>query len=812
MLRQDLTLAIRRLHSSPGFTAAAIVTLALGIGANTTMFSVVNAVVFRPFGVRNQSELVFFNYHTAKVEYPMISYPDYKDYRDRNTVLSGLAMYDFEPFNISHSGARNTRLWGYAVSGNYFQMLGVQPLLGRLIQPADDVRGGGHPLAVLGWSCWQAHFGGDPNVVGKQVRIDGLEYSVVGVTPRAFTGTEVLFTPQLFIPLAMSEQAAGKWLDDRKNTKGWAIGRLKPGVSMKGAQAAIDTIAAGLRREYPKEDGGVSMVLSPPGMGGTFLRTGIIGFSSVGMVVAGLVLLIACVNLAGLLLARASDRRKEIAVRLALGASQGQLLRQLLTESLLLSIAGGAAGVLLTSWLTELVNTWRPPIDTLTLTRVAIDTRVLFFAAAVSVLSSILFGLMPALQSTRAGLTEAIKNAAPAERLRRLNARDLLVTVQVALSVVLLVGSILVVRSLQHALSLNLGFQPDHAAVLSLDLGGQGYDEQRSREFQRRLLEKVRAMPGIQAAGMSSGLPLTPTSDDGGAIYLEGKPEPRPGEVPVAYLYTITPGYLKAMHTRLIAGRDLDGRDTKDATPVALVNETFIRRLLPGKDPSGAIGTRFRHGTTGKWIEVIGVVESGKYYTLTESPELATFEPIEQRWSQGQALIARSPMPETETLRQMRRAVLELDPTLTIFQDGSLASALGSALFPAKMAAAVLGSFGVLALVLASTGVYGIMAYAVSRRTREIGIRMALGAGPAQVARVVLTRTAKLLGAGLGIGLALAFAGGAFFDQILYGVSAHDPLTYLCAIAVMVAVAFLAIWAPARRAITLEPLAALRVE
>jgi predicted permease len=810
MLRHNLTFALRRLRSSPGFTVPAIVTLALGIGANATIFSLVNAVVFRPFGVQNQSELVFFNYHTSKVEGPMISYPDYKDYRSRNTVLSDLAMFNFEAMNISRSGAQNTRLWGFSVSGNYFDMLGVQPIRGRLLGPADDVNRGGHPVAVIGYGCWHARFGGDPNVVGKRVKINGLDYTIVGVTPRAFIGTEVIFTPEFFVPLAMSGQIEqSKWMDERGNRSGWAIGRLKPGVSMKSAQAAINNIAAELAGEYPKEDAGVSIVLSLPGMGGTYLRPGIIGFSAVGMVVAGLVLLIACVNLASLLLARAADRRKEIAIRLALGASQGQLLRQLLTESLLLSIAGGAAGVLLAGWLTDLVNVWRPPIDTLVIPRVVIDTHVLLFAAAVSLVSAFVFGLMPALQSARISLAGAIKNDTPSNKLGRLNVRDLLVTIQVALSVVLLIGSILVVRSLQHALSVNLGFQPEHAAVLSLDLGGQGYDEQRSREFQRRLLDKVRAMPGIQVAGISSGLPLSPTNQLGDSIYLEGKPEPRPGEVSGTNVYTITPGYLQAMHTRLIAGRDLDQRDQQDAPLVALVNETFVRRLLAGEDP---IGKRFRHSTTGKWIQIAGVVEDGKYGSLGESPDLAIFEPMAQRWSQSQTLIARSSMPETETVRMLRRAVLELDPAIAVFDDGSLTSALGLALFPARIAAVVLGSFGALAVILAATGAYGIMAYGVSRRTREIGIRMALGAAPSQVARVVLTRTAKLLAVGIAIGFAMAFAAGNFFSQILYGISAHDPFTYFSATALMAVVAFVACWAPARRAINIDPLTALRVD
>ncbi len=461
MLRHNLIFAFRRLRSSPGFTAAAIVTLALGIGANTTIFSLVNAVVFRPFGVEHQSELVLFNMRTSKTQFPTLSYPDYKDYRDRNTVLSGLAMYRFIAVNLSRGAARNDRLWGYEVSGNYFDMLGVQAIRGRLLHPADDVKRGGHPVAVISYSCWHGRFGGDPDIAGKSVKIGGLDYTIVGVTPPAFIGTELIYTPEIFVPLAMAEQIEqDKWMDQRGDSNALVVGRLKPGVSLKSAEAAMNSIAAELAREYPKDDAGVSIVLSPPGMAGNFLRGAITGFSAVLMVVAGLVLLIACVNLASLLLARAADRRKETAIRLALGASQGQLLRQLLTESLLLSMAGGAAGILLAYWLTDLVNVWRPPVDVPVIPHVVMDTHVLLFAAVVSLLTAFLFGLAPALQSTRASLAGAMKNEAPSEKLRRLNLRDILVATQVALSVVLLIGSILVVRSLQHALSLNLGFEP----------------------------------------------------------------------------------------------------------------------------------------------------------------------------------------------------------------------------------------------------------------------------------------------------------------------------------------------------------------
>ena len=808
-LFQDLIVSFRRLRGSPGFTVAAILTLALGIGANTTIFSLVNAIVFRPFGVERQNELAFFNTHTAKAEFPALSYLDYKDYRDRNTVFSGMAMYRIVPMNMSRGGGQNSRLWGYEVTGSYFELLGVNAIRGRILHPEDDVNKGGHPLAVITYNCWQRRFAGDPDIAGKKVKVNGLDYTILGVTPSGFVGTELIFTPEIFVPIMMSAQIEGyNWIDERRDGNGFAIGRLKPGVSMKTAEAAINAITTQLGHEYPDADAGISIVLSPPGMAGTYLRGAITGFSAVLMVVAGMVLLIACVNLASLLLARAADRRKDTAIRLALGASRGQLVRQLLTESLVLSVLGGTAGILLAFWLTDLVNGWTPPIDVPVIPHVGMDVRVLLFAAAVSLATGLLFGLAPALQSTRAALAGAMRNDAPSDKLRRVNLRDLLVTAQVALSVVLLIGSVLVVRSLQHALSLHLGFEPGHAAVVSFDTGLEGYNEERTREFQRRLLDKVRSMPGIEAAGMIDGLPLT-LNISYSTIYLEGKPEPRAGDAPAANMYNITPGYLRAMQTKLVAGRDIDARDTKDAPHVVLVNEAFARQLLPGEDP---VGKRFRYDTRARWMQIAGVVEDGKYHSLGEKPSPTVFQDIVQEYRNNVTLVARSPLPEAETARLLRRAVAELDPSLTIYEAGSLTSRLALALFPARLVAVVLALFGLLAVVLAATGVYGIMAYAVSRRTREIGIRMALGAAPAQVLRVVLLRTGVLLGIGTVLGLAMALSGGQFFAQILYGVSARDPLTYACAISLMALVAFIACLVPARRAIKIDPLTALRTE
>jgi predicted permease len=810
-LFQDLIVSFRRLRSSPGFTIAAILTLALGIGANTTIFSLVNAVVFRPFGVEHQNELAFFNMHLPKAEFPSLSYPNYKDYRDRNTVLSGLALYRIIPLNLSRGAGENSRLWGYEVSGNYFDMLGVKPFRGRVLHPEDDVNRGGHPLAVITYNCWQRRFAADPDIAGKKVKVNGLDYTVLGVTPKNFVGTELIFTPEIFVPVAMSKQLEGyDWLDGRGNGNAFVLGRLKPGVSMKTAEASINVIASQLGRDYPDDNMGVTIVLSPPGMAGTYLRGAITGFSAVLMVVAGMVLLIACVNLASLLLARAADRRKDTAIRLALGASRYNLMRQLLTESLVLAVAGGTAGILLAYWLTDLVNAWTPPIDVPVIPHVMIDVRVLLFGAAVTLITGLLFGLVPALQSTRSTLAGAMRNDAPSDKLRRVSLRDLLVTSQVALSVVLLIGSVLVVRSLQHALTLHLGFEPQHAAVVSFDVGLQGYDEARGREFQRRVLDKVRALPGIQAAGLIDGLPLT-LNISNSSVQMEGKATDHAIDLPLANWYVISPGYMQAAQTKLIAGRDIDARDTKDKPLVVLVNEAFARQVVPGQD---AVGKRFRQGTSSKspWIQIAGVVEDGKYRSLGESPSPTVFQPMEQSWRSNTTLVARSPMSEADTAGQLRRAVGELDPSLTIYEAGSLTSELALALFPAKLVAVVLASFGLLAVVLAATGVYGIMAYAVSRRTREIGIRMALGAAPAQVLRVVLMRTAVLLGIGTVLGLAMSYASGQFFGQILYGVSAHDPLTYASAVSLMVLVAFVACWVPARRAIKVDPLTALRTE
>jgi len=810
-LKQDLILAFRRLRSSFGFTIAAIVTLALGIGANTTIFTAVNTVVFRSLPVDHPDQLFSVNTKTYKTELPVQSFPNYRDTRDRSTnVVAGLASYRIDPINFSRGGGDNSLAWGYLVTGNYFDLLGVAPQRGRLLHSSDDITRNGHPIAVITDAFWKRRFGGDPSAVGSRVKLNGLDYTIVGIAPPQFSGTEVIYTPEIFVPMAMEPQIepGNNDLDVRDNLNYFVVGRLKQGVTMPQVEAVFDSIADDLAREHPNENAGMKLRLSPGGLFGEFLRGTIRTFAAVLMTVAGLVLLIACVNLASLLIARASDRRKDTAIRLALGASRSDLIRQLLAESIVLSLAGGAAGLLLAFWLASLFAAWRPPIDIPVIPALHIDLRVMLFTAAVSIFTGVLFGLAPALQSSRAQLAPALKNESVAERLRRFQIREVLIAAQVAMSVVLLVGSVLVVRSLQNALTVPLGFDPRHVALVSYNLQLQGYDEARARQFQKRLLDNVRSMPGIESAALIDSLPLTLQWDNSGVL-IEGKPIPRASDVPLAARHRVTVDYFRTARTRLIAGRVFDQNDRQEGRHVAIVNEAFVHQLLPGENP---IGRRFEHGTNGPWREIIGVVEEGKYRSLSESPMLAVFEPMEQDYSPNNNLIARSSVPEERLTAMLRRAVMDLDSSITIATQGSWTGHLGLALFPARIAATVLGAFGLLAIVLAATGVYGVTAYAVARRTREIGIRVALGAEPGEVIRVVVSHTAMLVGVGGAIGIALALASGRFVGQILYGVRETDPMTYAIAIIIMAAVAFAACWVPARRAVAVDPVTALRTE
>ena len=803
-LLQDLRLAFRRLKQSPGFAAAAILTLALGIGANTMTFSAINQVVFRPLPVERSEELVSLNSNRAGANQ---SYPNYKDLRDWNRSLAGLAGYRVAPVNMSQNGS-NAHVWGYEVSGNYFNVLGLRAILGRALTPADDQKIGAHPVVVLNYNTWKSRFAGDPGIVGSKVKINGLDYSILGVMPQGFFGTELIFTPEFWVPIAMEPQIepGNRWIDERFDWNLWTVGRLKPGISRAQAESELNTVAAQIVRQNP-DLRGMQIKLSSPGLIGDTLRGGVIGFASVLMGLAGLVLLIACTNLASLLLARAADRRKEIALRLVLGAGKWRLVRQLLVESLLMSVAGAMGGLFLAVWMTDALAAWRPPIDIPIKMDFAIDQRVLAFTAGAAILTTILFGLVPALQAARTDLIPALKNASITARLRRWQLREVLVASQIALSVVLLVGTVLVVRSLQRALTINIGFNPHGAVAVAVDLGLAGYDEIRGREFQRRLMDKVSALPGITVAGFANSLPLS-LDQSTTSIFAEGKPVPPPGEVPNANYYMVDPGYFRAMQTRLIAGRAFDKRDQKAAQPVAIVNQAFAARLFPNEN---ALGKRFRSGNSGL-TEIVGIAEEGKYESLADGARPALFWPAFQHYNATTTLVARSSLSGDRVVPMIEQAIHDLDASLPFYQAGTLEDHLGLPLLPARLAAIMLGAFGGLAIVLAATGVYGVMAYAVSRRKREIGIRIAIGAGRSQVLQLVLRRTTMLLAIGTFLGAVAAMATGGLFSPILYGVSPKDPTTFTLAILLMSGVTFTAAWFPALRATAIQPATALREE
>jgi predicted permease len=803
----DFRLAVRRLLQNPGFSVIAVSTLALGIGANTAMFSAINAVLLRPLPVERGSELISVNETLGGETFPTLSYPNYLDVRDRNQVLSGVIAYRFLPASLGMPG-NSQRVWGYLVSGNYFQVLGVNASRGRTILPEDDIHRGGHPVAVLTYAFWQKRFGGDPGAVGRTVKFNGMDFTILGVTPRGFFGTELYFVPDVFFPMAMQQrlEGGGGYLDNRGSSNTFVVGRRKAGVSTAQAEAGLNSVARQLSTEYPKDDAGMKLKLTPPGLAGNYIRGAVIGFAVALFGVSGLVLLLACTNLASLLLARAADRRRETAIRLALGAERGRLIRQLLTENLVVGLVGGVGGALVALWITTALAAWRLPIDIPVLLNVTPDARVFLFALLVSLGTTLAFGLLPAMQATKTDLVPALKNEAASEKLRHWHLRDYLVTAQVGLSALLLVCSVLVVKSLQRALDAPIGYNPKGAVTASFDLNIQGYDEARGREFERRVLDRVRALPGIESAALIDILPLSLNSSSD-AIYLPGKPKPKPTEAPIAYSYSASPGYFQTMQIRLLAGRDFDARDKTGGQRVAIVNQAFVDRLLPGEQP---LGKQFMTGPDEKPIEIVGVAQNGKYFSLTETQQPAFWVPIEIWYSPNAAVVARTKLNGPGAVQQIRDVVRDLDPALSLYSTGTLVALLDLPLFPARIAATALGAFGILALILAATGIYGVMAYAVSRRTREIGIRMAIGASQPQVFGMVARHAGILVGSGTVLGLAAALFIGRLLGTILYGVEPTDPVSFLIVLAMMLGIAALACWIPARRAIHVDPMRALR--
>ena len=808
-LARDLRYAWRTLRRTPLFAVAAISTLALGIGANTTIFTFVENLLLRRLPVADPGQLVALNWGGNA----NFSYPNYVDFRDRNSTFSSLVADRYQDVSISLRARDNVRVWGYEATGNYFEALGIRPLMGRFFGRADDDKPGAHPVLVVSYRFWRGRLAADPKVIGRAVKVNGYPFTIIGVAPASFTGTELVVAADYWLPLSMVLQAepGNNFLQYRSSQNLWLLGRLKPGVSRRRAEANLDQIGEQLARSYPDDVSKQRFQLSQPGLLGNMLRKPIAGFGVVLMAIAAAALLLACVNLAGMLLARAADRRREVAIRLALGASRPQLLRQWMTESLLLAAAGGSLGFLLAFGACRLFNSWKPDFDIPFLMELHPNGLVLGFAALISLLTTLLFGLAPSLQAIRTDVIPSLKNEPAWKRLRRWNVRDVLVAGQIAISMMLVICSVLVVRSLQHALSLNLGFHPEHAVSVSLNLSSRGYDAQRSRRFDAELVAKASALPGIESAGITSVIPLSIAGNEGDFVSRTDRPVPPPSERHVGMIYNITPGYFQAAGTRLLRGRNIDDRDRTGAPAVVVVNDALARLLFPNENP---LGRHIRMSTSAQdpGVEIVGVVETGKYESIGEDPKPAVFRPVAQTGTGWTTLVVRTPLPPAAVVEMLRKNVLDLDPDLTIFGAGSLQDKLALPLFPARAAAIVLGVFGALAMVLAATGLFALMANAVARRGREMGIRMALGARPSQVLFAVLRRTVALCAAGISVGAVIALAGGHLLSAILYDVSPHDPVTYVTALVLMVSVALLACWHPASRAVRIDPSRALREE
>ena len=811
---KDVRYALRGLMKRPGFTVVGVLSLALGIGANTAIFSLVNTVLLRSLPVENPEEIVAVNVRGKGDSFSAFSYPNYKDFRDRNDVLSGLVAHRIVPLSLSRAG-NNERVWGYMVSGNYFDVLRVNPIKGRTFQPEEEQTRSSYPVVVISYDCWQRRFGADANIVGTDVLLNNHPFKVIGVVPPGFKGTEFIYTPEMWVPVSMFEwvEPGATWIDNRDSGNFFVAGRLKPGTGAEQAEASLNMLAKQLATEYPDTNEGQTIKVGPAGFILPDLRGAVVSFTWILMVAVILVLLVTCANLAGLLLARATDRRREIAIRLAMGANRFQLIRQLLTESILLSFIGGVLGVFLAVWMINLLLAFKPPIDFPLAVDVAVDWRVLLFSFFVSVVTGAIFGLAPALQATRPGLITTIKESATQGGARRSRLRSVLVVLQLSLSLVVLIGGGLLVRTLQQLQTMNPGFNPHNAFMMSFDVGLQGYDRARGEQLYRQLVERVDSLPGVKSSVVTDYVPLM-LNYSSNTIFIEGQPAERGANVPTAMVGSIGPKYFETLETPLLEGREFTALDNDKSQKVVVVNETFVRRLMPFlQSPRDAIGRRvsFR-GPEGPFIQIVGVAQNGKYFNIAEDPRSFVWRPIFQSYSNSATLVVRTNGDPEPMISAVRNEVRSLDGTLPLYEVKTLTEHLRLAFFPPRVAATVLGVFGLVALMLAAMGIYGITSYAVAQRTHEIGIRMALGAQLRDVLKLVLTHGVKLTVIGVAFGLIGAYVVTRAITSLLYGVSATDPLTFGLVSLTLIVVALVACYIPARRATKVDPLIALRYE
>ncbi len=810
----DLRFSLRTLARSPGFAAMAVLSLALGIGANTAIFSFLNKLLLQPPPVAAPGELArLYTVRTTPTDYNLLSYPDYLDYRDRNRTLAGVAAYRIVTGNIGNAG-ETQQAWGLMVTGNYFDVLGVKAVLGRTFLPEEDRTEGTHPVVVLSHAYWQKRFGGDPAVVGRKILLNTHPFTVAGVAPPGFHGAESIYLADFFAPILMQPQVetGGSWLRNRGLHMLTVIARRKPDVSLAQAEADLRSISEVLAQTHPAEnEGRRAKLLNGVGVIFPDLERGIVFFSSFLMAVIGLVLLLACANIANLLLARASKREREIAIRLALGTSRARLIRQLLTESLLLAALGGAAGVALAAALLQVFAAVRPPIPVPVETSYSIDWRVAAFALGLALVTGLVFGLLPALRASRPDLVTALKASLSEGGFKKSRLRSGLVVAQVALSLVLLAGAGLFLRSLGAAQKVDPGFETEKILMAAFETGNAGYDEVRGRAFAAALTERLTALPGVRRVALTHDVPFPINGGQYTGVTKEGEDPREARRRPNVFYTQISAGYFETLGVELAAGRDFGASDTPDRPRVAIVNEAFARMHWP-KD-ANVTGKRIStRGEKGPFLEIAGVVRDFRNATLGSPARPMIFVPVSQSYPGFLTAVVRVDGDPARLAGAVRGAIRELDPNVPILTLETMPEHLGLSLFVPRVAAAVLSFFGVMALVLASIGVYGVMAFLVSRRTREIGIRMALGASASDVRRAVFREGLTLAGLGLAVGLAGAVALGQAAASLLFGISPADPVALGGVTVLLTLVALLACAVPAQRAMRVDPMVALRNE
>jgi predicted permease len=810
---QDLRYCLRTLARKPLFTAAVVLTMALGIGANSATFSVVNGILLRPLvGVESPDELVQVYRHWPGAEFGSSSIPHYQDVRDRTgDVFENVAAWVFTALSFTLDD-RSERLLGMMVSANFFQTYGVVPMLGRPFLPGEeDVGPGEHPVTVVSHAFWESSLGADRSVIGKTIRINGRSFEVVGVAPPDFRGPVNVANVPVYVPIMMQRQIvpAADWIESRGVGMLRVVGRLREGVSLERAHSTLEATLVQLREEFPahySSDLGVTVVPDrKAGMHPT-LRGSQMEMGNVVLAIVSILLLIACVNVANLLLARSSERRREFGVRASLGAGRGRILQQLLTESLILSLLAGVVALGFARLAVGLIGRVRiPSLGPYGNLAVEMDSRVLLFTLGVSVFAGLVFGLVPAMRAARADIVNAIKGAS-SEKKGPSRFGNGLVVAQMALSVLLLVGSGLFLRNLQGAMSIEPGFaEPSHLVVASMDPGLQGYDAARAREFFDRLVEETAALPAVQSVGMANGLPLSvdvfySSVDVPGYEFADG-------ESGLTEFALVTEGYLEALGVPLLEGRLFNRFDDADAPGVIIVNRAFADRFWPNQSPIGktvAANNRQR--------EVVGVVETGKYHGLGESATEFIYLPHRESTWFGMTLVARTSADPFAALGRIREITRGLDPNLPLHDVRTMEDHVGLALLPTRLNVYVLGAFAVLGLFLAAVGIYGVLAHSVARRTREIGIRTALGADRSQIERLVLGEGLRLALVGTALGLLGAVGASRFVKSLLYGVNALDPVAFGVVPLILLGVATVAVFLPARRAASVGPVTALKTE